>query len=335
MSRTVQFLGSVKLALFGMGLLAIGAGLSYGNPDDVSVWVLIAPLALLSFNLLVAIIINPRINRRPGLLVFHLGLLGVVLLAAIGRLTFLDAHVELLQGTAFSGNDILDVKKGPWHSGDLDKVAFVQGPYSVEYSARMVRGLTHNNVLVANSEGQLEPREIGDDRPLISEGYRFYTTFNKGFAPILTWEPTSGAPVTGAIHMPSYPLYEHKQDNHWTPPGSEAIKFWLRLDTGLRQDSAWVLDGEKASGVLVINSSGKRVELRVGETVALKGGTLRYERLSTWMGYRIFYDPTIQLLFWVSVLGVFGLFAHFWQKLGLRAAPEALHTQTGNLAGRL
>lgn len=334
MRGVVQFLGSVKLALLGMGLLAVGAGLSYGNPDDVSVWVLVAPLALLSFNLLTAIIVNPRINRRPGLLTFHLGLLGVVILAAIGRMTFLDAHVELLQDTPFASSDILDSKKGLWHNGDLDKVAFVQGPYTVEYSARMVRGLTHNHVHVPNAEGQWETREIGDDRPLVLENYRFYTSFNKGFAPVLTWEPVTGEPVTGAVHMPSYPLYEYKQDNHWTPPGGKEIKFWLRLDTGLRQDAPWVLDAKQATGILVINTGGKRVELRAGETVELDGGKLRYERLSTWMGYRIFYDPTLQALFWVSVIGVFGLFAHFWQKLALRAASESLQAQAGNLAAR-
>lgn len=330
----VQFLGSVKLALVGMGFLALGAGLSYGNPVDISAWVLIAPLALLSVNLLTAIIINPRINRRPGLLVFHLGLLGIVVLAAIGRLTYLDAHIEMLQDTPFAAEDVLDIKKGLWHNGDLDKVKFIQGPYTVEYTENMVRGLTHNHVLVPNAEGELESREIGDDRPLVLEKYRFYTTFNKGFAPVLTWIPSSGEEVTGAVHMPSYPLLEYKQDNRWEPPGSKEIKFWLRLKTGLRQDAAWVLDGSQATGTLVINTGNKRIELEVGETATLEGGALRYERLSTWMGYRIFYDPTIQPMFWVSVFGVIGLFAHFWQKLGLRASPESLPTQTGNLAGR-
>jgi hypothetical protein len=36
------------------------------------------------------------------------------------------------------------------------------------------------------------------------------------------------------------------------------------------------------------------------------------------MGYRVFYDPTIQWLFFVTVAGVLGLAHYFWQKLNLQ-----------------
>ena len=35
------------------------------------------------------------------------------------------------------------------------------------------------------------------------------------------------------------------------------------------------------------------------------------------MGYRVFYDPTIQWLFWVTIAGVLGLTHFFWTKLNL------------------
>jgi hypothetical protein len=35
------------------------------------------------------------------------------------------------------------------------------------------------------------------------------------------------------------------------------------------------------------------------------------------MGYRLFYDPTIQWLFFVSILGVLGLSQYFWKKVNL------------------
>ena len=307
-------LGSVRLAFVGMIALALGATLSYDNPAGTSMWVLVAPLALLAVNLLAAIITNPRINRRPGLLVFHVGLLGIIVLAGIGRLTHMDAHLEITQGTAFDIQSIHDVTKGPWHFGDLDEVNFIQGPYTVQYSAGMVRGLTHSNLLVRNDDGRWQERVIGDDRPLVKENYRFYTTFNKGFAPILTWVPDDGRPITGTVHMPSYPLFSFKQENTWTPPNGEEIKFWLRLNTGLREDAAWTLDGSQATGTLVVNSAGKRVELQPGDEVPVNGGTLRYEDLTTWMGYKIFYDPTLTPLFITAIITVIGLFVHFKQK---------------------
>ena len=104
-------LSSLKLTLIGMVLLGIGAGLSYGNPVDVSVWVLIVPLAILATNLAAAILTNPRINRQPGLLVFHVCLFSTVVLAGVGRLTHLDAHLEIALGQEFHKDLLLEDRK--------------------------------------------------------------------------------------------------------------------------------------------------------------------------------------------------------------------------------
>ena len=324
----IRALGSIRLALVGMLLLAIGAALSYDNPVATPVWVLVAPLAFLAVNLLAAIATNPRINRRGGLLVFHLGLLAIIVLAGIGRLTHLDAQLEITEGAAFSPSDLTHLAKGPWHSGALEQLAFVQGSFTVDYSPGMVRGLTHSTVLLPDDRQGWQTKVVGDDRPLILEGYRFYTTFNKGFAPVLTWTPDGGGEaLSGTIHMPSYPLFEYKQDSSWTPPdekgGGKEIKFWLRLKTGLREDAAWVLDGKTATGVLVVNVDERRVELEPGQSVRVPGGNLRYERLTTWMGYKVFYDPTLHWLFGAAMMAVLGLGTHFWRKSGasLQIAP--------------
>lgn len=314
----LRALGSIRLALLGMVLLGVGAALSYDNPAGTPVWVLVAPLALLAINLFCAIATNPRINRRPGLLVFHLGLFAIIVLAGIGRLTHLDAQLEITEGSAFSPEELTEVKKGPFHGDGLSKVAFIQGSYTVEYNAGMVRGLTHSQVLIPDGRGGMISRVVGDDRPLVLEGYRFYTTYNKGFAPVLTWMPDQGEAMTGTIHMPSYPLFDYKQDSNWTPPGGKPLRFWLRLDTGLRQDAAWLLDGKKASGVLVVNAGERRVELLPGQSLRLEGGSLRYERLTSWMGYKVFYDPTLRWLFIAAVVSIMGLGAHFWRKFGVR-----------------
>lgn len=323
MLLSLRLLASLKLTLVGLVLLGIGAAASYGNPVDVSVWVLIAPMAILAVNLAAAIITNPRINRQPGLLVFHICLLSTVLLAGVGRLTHLDAHIELAQGEAFHKDALLEMQQGPWHMGNLDGVAFTQGNYTVNYEPGLKRGLTHSEVFLPGPGGNVVPRDVGDDRPLVLERYRFYTTHNKGFAPILTWIPNQGQPISGRINMPSYPLYDYKQDNQWTPPGTqEKIKFWLQLQTGMTLEQDWVLDGRNSTGTLVVSIGDKREELKVGDEVQLAAGRLRYENLTTWMGYRVFYDPTIQWLFWVTIIGVLGLTHFFWTKLNLKPWVE-------------
>lgn len=333
MKRILRRLASTRLTLVGMALLAIGAGISYDNPEHVSPWVLAVPLLFLSANLLAAIITQPGINRRPGLLMFHIGLLSICVLAALGRLTHMESRIELSHGSAFDARLMEDVSRGPWHTGELDKVHFVQQGYSVEYRPGLVRGKTRSHVLVPDGRGAWEHRVLGDDTPLILEGYRFYTTFNKGFAPVLTWFPAQGQAVTGTIHMPSYPLFDYKQANSWLPPGSDTeIKFWLQLDTGYDLESAWVLDGDSSEGVLVVNDGDQRVELLPGETVALPGGRLRYEVLSTWMGYKLFYDPTLKWLFIAAMMTVFGLSLHYWHKFRNQPLAES-SPATGRRSG--
>ncbi len=311
-------LASTRLTLFGMALLAAGAGLSYDNPAEMPVWVLVVPLAFLSINLFAAIIVQPGINKRPGLLTFHIGLLAVCVLAAIGRLTVYEARIEMLQGTEFSPAQAFNVQQGPWHVGDLNALAFVQGPYTVEYGPELSRGPTRSHVAIPLPEGGWDEKVVGDDTPLLLDGYRFYTSFNKGFAPILTWLSDAGEQVTGAVHMPSYPLFEYKQDSEWVTPLGEQLKLWLRLETGYTEETSWVLDGERSTGVLVVNSGDQRVELSPGDEVSLQGGRLRYEALSTWMGYKIYYDPTLKWLFIAAVLAVFGLMQHYWSKFSVQ-----------------
>jgi len=289
-----------------------------GLSDRTIAWLFVGPsiVLLLAVNLISAIISNPRINRRGGLLVFHLGLLSIVVLAAIGRLTHMDGRVEIIAGAEFSPELVTDVHSGPLHSGALADVKFVQGPFTVEYRAQMMRGLTHSQVALPDNEGGWREAVVGDDRPLLIEGYRFYTTFNKGFAPILSWTSHDGrVSETGAVHMPSYPLFDFKQSNSWTPQGGDEIKFWLQLETGLTAEEAWVLDGRRATGTLVVNVSDERTELLPGQSVKMASGTLRYERLTTWMGYKLFYDPTLQWMFLAAFITIAGLSAHLWRKL--------------------
>ena len=318
-------MASTRFTLVGMALLGVGAALSYDNPAGTPVWVLVVPLILLATNLLCAILTNTRINRRGGLLVFHLGLLGIIVLAAIGRLTHMEAHLEIIQGGGFSQDDLTDVRSGPWHSGRLDKVMFVQGPYTVDYAPGMARGLTHSHLLVPDGHGGWEQKIVGDDRPLVMEDYRFYTTFNKGFSTILTWIPERGSPVTGTVNMPSYPMFEFKQSNSWTPPGGKEINFWLQLQTGIDNQAHWTLDARNARGTLVINSNNRRTELQPGESAVLDGGVLRYEGLTSWMGYKLFYDPTLHWLFLTAIIGILGLATHFWRKF----AALPIHSTRG------
>jgi cytochrome c biogenesis protein len=218
-----------------------------------------------------------------------------------------------MEGSVFSACEVTLDSKGVLHPDWLQSVAFLQGPFSVDYAPGIKRARTRSQVMIPAQSGD-QSRSVGDDVPLVERGFRFYTSHNKGIAVVLTWLPTRGEAITGAVHMPAYPLFDWKQDNAWQPPNGPDVRFWLHLDTPLKEDRAWTLASDGVSGVLVVNSQGKRVELKRGESVMLDGGALRFDELRGWMGYRIFFDPTLPWLLGAALFAVFGLALQFWNK---------------------
>lgn len=305
----------------GFALLAVGTLASYERPE-VPAAAIAGPLALLAVNLAAAMALKPAL-RRGGLGLFHLALLLLLLLAGAGRMTHFDARVEVTEAAMLDPAQIEVTGSGPWHGTAWRRLSFRQGPYDVAYAPGVKRAHTRSQIWL---DGQgAAPVVVGDDTPLILDGYRFYTTHNKGLAPLLTWQPDGGEAVQGALHMPSYPLFDWKQENSWTAPDGRPVRFWLRIDRALPEQAAWTLDPHDLPAVLVVEADALRHELRPGESLKLPGATLRYDRLSGWMGYRIFYDPTLMPMLAVSLLGVLSLGWHLWGRSArLLPLPEGV-----------
>lgn len=318
MKKLIGKFASTRLTLLGFGALGLCllAGQFFMFPVQHTVVLML--LCGLTLNLVAALITVPRLSREPGLLVFHLALLAVLLLAGVGRLTHFDGHVEMMEGSTFTSGEVTQDSKGELHPDRLESVAFIQGAFSVDYAPGVKRARTRSAIAIQSSTGT-EMRSVGDDVPFVAHGYRFYTTHNKGIAVVLTWLPANGEAIMGAVHMPGYPLYDWKQDNSWQLSNGPEIRFWLHLDTPLKEDRAWTLASDGVSGVLVVNAQGKRVELKRGESVSVDGGVLRFEELRGWMGYRIFFDPTLPWILGAAMLAVGGLALQFWRKSLRRA----------------
>ena len=316
MKRMARRLASSRLTMAGFALLAAGTLASYDRPE-VPAAAIAAPLALLALNLAAALAVRPAL-RRGGLGLFHGALFAFLLLAGAGRLTHLDGRVEVTEGTPLDPAQIQVTRAGPWHGSAWQRLSFQQGAYQVDYGPGVKRARTRSLVWAEGESGA--PRVVGDDTPLVLDGYRFYTTHNKGLAPLLTWQPQGGEPVQGALHMPSYPLFDYRQENRWSAPDGRSMQFWLRVERPLPEHAAWTLDPHDVPTTLVVEVDQKRHELKPGESLQLPGATLRYERLTGWMGYRIFYDPTLVPMLAVSLLGVLGLGWHLWGR-GARLLP--------------
>ena len=315
-------LASLRLTLFGMSVLGAAALISYRLPDLPPTW-LAAPLTLLAMNLLAALIARPQFRRQGGLLVFHLCLLAIIVLAAAGLMTRLQARVELVEGQTFDAASVITVRQGPWHPWRLDRVHFEQGAIQVDYGPNLIRGRTRSELTIADgARGPIRVR-VGDTRPLSVDGYRFGTTFNKGYAILLTWHGAGGEVVTGAVHMPAYPLLEWNQRNRWVSPQDQTLELELELAEPAR-DRAWTLSSDGARGRLLARvADGDAIALEPGAVLPLTGGVVRFDGLRLWMGYRIDYNPILPWLFSAALVGVAGLAWHFWRKLW--SAPPGAH----------
>lgn len=316
----LQLLASLKLTLLILVALAVGIIVTYRN-ETKTTWPLVLPLALCAINLLAAIATKPVFRRQIPLLMFHMALLSIILLVAIGRMTYLKGHVELVEGQEFAGV-LTEQDAGPWHRNRLAPLRFVNAGFSIDYAAGIRRGATQNKVRYADEVGTVREVIIGDNTPMILDGYRFYTSFNKGFAPTFLWRPNAppGAPpLLGTLNMPSYPIHEYRQALEWVLPGTD-ITAWTML-----QFDEVILDPEKPSffrlpekHLVVMRIGEQRWELVPGQSIELPQGRLEYQGLRSWMGYSVFSDWTIYWLLAASALAVGALGWHFWRKFAAR-----------------
>lgn len=311
--RTLLALASLKLTLAIIIILVAGIGIIYFSHVRY-VWALAVPLTAFAVNLAAAVATNPVFRRQTGLLVFHLALITVVLLIALGRLTYFKGHTELVEGEAFSGYMVYE-ESGPWHQRRLGTLRFSNDGFTISYDGGMKRGNTRNHVTWATPDGHSGQSVIGDQYPLLLAGYRIYATANKGFAPVFSWHPDGGQEQMGAVHLPSYPRMQYKQAAEWQPPGSQT-KLWIMLpiDEVLLppdQPSEFRLPTERQ---LVVRLGEERHILKPGERMRLPEGELTYLELRKWMGYDISYDFTLPWLLAAAILAVLSMAWHFWQK---------------------
>lgn len=322
MMRWLALLGSLRLTLAGFLFLGVGILIAYFNESHTSPW-LTAALVLMAGNLLAAILTRPYFRRQKPLLFFHLALLVLIVLVAVGRLSYFSGQVEVLSGTEFDGQ-LRVVEEGPWHIRGYDKLRFTNEGFTITYGQGLYRLPTKNPVSWTDADGQPQRKVIGDDVPLVLDGYRFYTTPNKGFAMVFDWLQPGQPPIRGAVMLPSYPARALEQANEWHLPGKrEPIWTMLQLDEEvLKYDEpgVFVLPADYR---VVVRHGAERLELppvKGGQTgdqprfVDFPEGRLVYVEMRSWMGYKVTRDPTLPWLLAVATLAVLALGWHFWRK---------------------
>ncbi len=312
----LAILASLRLTLGSLLLLLIAVAYIYERASEADATLpLVLPLSMLSINLLAAMVTNRAFRQQLPLLVFHLALFAVIVLVAMGRLTYLRATTEVVTGGEHLGMD--RIQAGPWHWGAKDFVHFENLGFRIEYKPGLQRDATVNQVRWRDEMGIPRTMEIGDQVPLVIRGYRFYTSSNKGFAALFRWEPHGGKAELGSVSFPSYPANKSEQQARWRL-GTDDLRVALNIPEQL-------IDPETTSHFRLPDRHDVTVDffwriaiLKPGESVLIPAGRLVYVGLTTWMGYNVFYDWTMPWLLAACALAVLALGWHFWSKFSLR-----------------
>ncbi|UCD68710.1 MAG: cytochrome c biogenesis protein ResB [Betaproteobacteria bacterium] len=272
------------------------------------------PLALLVINLLAALATNVRLRREPALIVFHLALVALCLLAGLDALTRFHGRIELVEGQILQTAEVQVVERGILHRLRLNEVALKQDAIEVEFAPGLIRQRTRSTVSTLDN-GREKRIEIGEARPLILLGYRLATTSNKGHAMVLSWLDANGSVMRGAVHFPSYPAQEWRQQRTWHTPAGEPITLALRPHTRPPVDSAWVLRSREVRADATLSAGGASRALVPGKWHQLRGGALRLDEVRLWMGYRIDYQPLMQWMLFAALVGISALAFYFYKRL--------------------
>lgn len=250
----------------------------------------------------------PVFKRKRGALIFHVGLLLLLLGAMWGRLTYFQGYFELAEGESFRG-DFLQSHQGPLHRYGLRGFILQQGPIRTRYSPRGRLEEVESQVGLFHPAAGASPWEISYRRPLKYRGYRFYYSKNRGYSLVFSYRPSTspGPDPKGTVHLPSYSVYGRSQENIFSPPGSGfRIKARLLLGRPGRPLSP-VPDPRVEISYYDTGAVFRETVLSPGEGVPLGSGRLTFYEVRLWNGYIVSYDPSLIVLLMASGLMVSGL----------------------------
>ena len=311
--RTLVLLASPKLtvAIF----LLIAAAVLWINEGGNKTLAIAPPLLLLIINLSASIATHGKLRTNLALLIFHLALIAFLVLLLVARLTYLNGQIAINLGNSYDGH-LLASEQGPWHINRLRSQRFTNLDFIDEFPADGDGYLTFNRVSWQDQQGATFYAEIGDDTPLVMDGYRFYAT-RRGFTPRLIWQPDSGT-----IHSVDIRLGLVEPDGwhagyEWQAPEGE--KLWITLDYQVKHPEPGAslknLNMKHIDAPVVIRTKSERLLLPLGETLEINGGKLTYSSLNVWMGYQVVYDPAMPWLFGTCLVGIFSLIAFYIRRI--------------------
>ncbi len=326
-NRLAIYSSSLKLTLVLFFIFGTGAVAWHFTEHALKDWLITVPLLLLAFNLMTALLTNKVFRTHGWLLLFHVGLLLLLLVIGISQVTKLIGSVEVTNGSVYDQSSA-QWQQGLFHPNRLDKLQFKLEKFNINYApshGETVRLDTQAYLTWLDEEGGVKKGIVGDKVPLKVYGYKLYTTHNKGFAPMFRWQPKQGFSNEGSLHFPAWPEHEFNQSNDLQIPGT-SYKVWLSLKffdpiLSTMEPSVFRTPNDF---VLVARVGEQRHKLQPGDFIEFETGRLEFLGLNTWMGFQIFYDWSLPWMLGAALLALFGMAGHFWKKFAPTPWEETL-----------
>lgn len=304
-------------------VLAAAGALWVAEGDGTPTLAMLPSLSLLVVNLAAGLVTNARLRTDLPLLLFHLALAAFVALILVARLTYVDGIVSITRGAVFDGA-LTQVEHGPLHGDGLSALRFSNEGFVDQYPANGNEYRTYNALRWWDSAGKAHVAEIGDDRPLVIDGYRIYAT-RRGLAPRMIWVRSSGEFEFASIQLGALEADGWYEGNSWQL--QEGPEIWVgmqhelaRPGPGARRADLGVAEIESP---LVVRIGADRHELRKGDSLMLPQGTLTYANLDAWLGYRIVYDPTTPWIVATAAIAIASLIWFYALRIFSRKRPES------------
>lgn len=273
---------------------------------------------------------------RWGAVIFHLGLIVIILSGALAVATKMDGLLAVPEGQSFydAHENYVELAEGPWFGEEHGKFqVYLHNVRITSYNEKDVPDAYASEISFVEN-GQLTRRRMTKTgQPAMYRGITFFQ-YKHGYIPVLQQQAAGADTFTYKVILDAYMHgYSEEHKGEFTLPNTGfrvAARFFPDVTGPVEQPRA-ASYRLRNPGLFLIISRDKEVvyrgTLKKGETARFSGVTLTFQGLSRWSGLRVVEDRGriwLYLGFWVSIggLGLLYLARGLWKRTQKEAMDD-------------
>lgn len=265
---------------------------------------------------------------RWGTVIFHLGLIIIVLSGSLAFATKMDGLIAVPEGQSFydAHENYVELTEGPWYDEVHGKFQiYLHNVRVTSYNAQNVPDAYASKISFVEEGRLTRPMDTKTGRPAVYRGFTFFQ-YKHGYIPVLRQKTTGTSPFTYKVILDAYmhgSSEEHRGEFTLPQTGFRVAARFYPDVAGPGERPVAASYRLKNPGLFLIISRDKEViyrgTLKKGGTVNFSGVALTFQDLSRWSGFRVVEDRGrlwLYIGFWVCVagLGTVYLTRGFWRK---------------------